>query len=464
MAAELKHSTTGADRSSLTLTIYSAGPALVAETRDLQLASPLATLTMLDVPKTLRAETLRVIARDKRGGALGGFKVLEAGFTYDLASNSKILKKFIGKEVTLVEDNDFQERTKEIAAKLLRVDGGPVFLIDGEVHLNHPGRIVLPAPGARDGVSLAPGLNIRYDSKRPTAVDLTAIYLAGGIDWSADYSLTLSNSGDKAELSSWITVRNTTGADFKDASINVVAGDINRAPEANYPRMKRSVALMEQSSVPETKGVFEYYRIEIPGENTVMDGESRRFAYMASTLAGVKKEYIVHDRPGYRAGYRGDYLGEPDEGTKLPVEVSVIFKNSKENNAGSPLPAGIMRIYTEDDRGAPFFIGEERIGNTPEGVDVRVKAGSAFDITAKRKTTDFKRIRARLHEEAVNVIVKNSKKETVTVTVKSSLSGSFEVLTSSEPYKKLDAYTIGFELTLPPGEEKPVEYRYRTEQ
>ncbi len=453
MAAELKHSTTEADRRSVTLTIYSSGPALIADTRDIKVASPRGALTMLDVPKTIRPETLQVVARDKRGGAIDGLKVLEANFTYDLASNSKILKKFIGEEVTLVEDNDFQDRTKTTKARLLRFDGGPVFLIDGEVHIGHPGRIVLPET---KGLTLAPALSVRYSSPRPTAVDLTAVYQAMSIDWSADYSLTLSNSGTSAKLSSWITVGNNSGTDFRGAGITVVAGDINRAPEANYPRMKRSMVMMEASSEPVTKGVFEYYQIKVPGKKTILDGESRHFAYMASTITGVKKEYTIRDR--------ADYSGQADGKTKLPVEVSVKFKNSKENNAGVALPAGIMRIYHKKGKEAPFFIGEERIGNTPEGEAVKVKAGSAFDITATRTVTDFKRIRTRLHEEAVSVAIKNSKKEPVTVTVKSSLSGSWEILASSEPYKKLDAYTIGFDLTLPPGGETELSYRYRTEQ
>ena len=396
MAAELKHSTTESDRKSVTLTVYGTGAALVADTRDIMLASPRGMLTILDIPKTLEPETLQIMARDKRGSAISGFKVLEAAFAYDLDSNINILKRFVGEEVKLIEENSFQDRTTVTTAKLLKVTGGPVFLIDGEVHLNHPGRIVLPES---DGVTLEPALGVRYMAKRPTAVDLTAVYMADGFGWSADYALTLGDTGSSALLSGWITVRNESGMDFKDAVISVVAGSVNRAQEARrVPASMTYSSMKEAYDAPETKGLFDYYLIKIPGEKTVMDGASKHFAYLSSTITGVKKEYTVRDR----TDYMGDRYGE----TKLPVEVSVTFENSEENNAATVLPGGIMRIYREGGDGSTFFIGEERIGNTPKGAQVRVKAGNAFDITATRKTTDYKRIRARLHEEAVSVTLK----------------------------------------------------------
>ena len=411
----------------------------------------------------MNPKTLQVIALGKKGGALDGFKVIESNFSYDLASNNKLLSKFVGRDVLLTEENEFQDRTKETKAKLLRVNGQRVFLIDGELHLNHPGRIVLP--DTKD-LSLTPALSLGYILPRSTVADLTAVYMAGGISWSADYLLTLDDSGSSAALTGWITVRNASGVDFKDAGVSVVAGDVNRVQGNLYALDEAdsfSPMSLRESKVsyePEVTGVFEYFLIKIPGEKTIPSGESRHFTYMTSTITGVTKEYTVRNSANYRRGYTGGTDGE----TKLPVEVSVSFKNTKENNAGSPLPGGIMRIYHKKGKEAPFFIGEEHIKNIPKGEEVKVTTGNAFDITAKHTVTDFKRIRANLYEEAASLTIKSSKKEPVTVTVKSTLRGSWEVLESSIPYKKLNASTIGFDVTLPPGGETTLKYRYSIEE
>ena len=75
-----------------------------------------------------------------------GLKILEQNYEYDLLSSDKLLEKYVGKTVRLYQsDGTFHE------AKLLST-AGPVFEINGQIHLGYSGRMVLPSlPGEPRG-------------------------------------------------------------------------------------------------------------------------------------------------------------------------------------------------------------------------------------------------------------------------------------------------------------------------
>ena len=61
-------------------------------------------------------------------------------------------------------------------------------------------------------------------------------------------------------------------------------------------------------------------------------------------------------------------------------------------NSASRLPAGIVRVYAKDSKGAAQFVGEDRIEHTAKNEKLKLRLGEAFDITAERKQTNYKRI------------------------------------------------------------------------
>ncbi len=58
-----------------------------------------------------------------------------------------------------------------------------------------------------------------------------ASYLTNGINWRADYVVTLNNKDDKADLSGWVTIDNKSGATYKNAKLKLVAGDVHRVKD-----------------------------------------------------------------------------------------------------------------------------------------------------------------------------------------------------------------------------------------
>src|SRR5204862_6613600 len=57
---------------------------------------------------------------------------------------------------------------------------------------------------------------------------IEASYLANRLAWNADYVLTVGRDDKAADLNGWVTMTNNSGTAFKNAKLQLVAGDLNR--------------------------------------------------------------------------------------------------------------------------------------------------------------------------------------------------------------------------------------------
>ena len=126
---------------------------------------------------------------------------------------------------------------------------------------------------------------------------------------------------------------------------------------------------------------------------------------------------------------------------------------------GVPLPAGTVRTYKRDSEGALQFTGEDKIGHTPRDEKIKLHVGSAFDIVAERKQTDFRRINRRQFETEVQVELRNRKDVAITVSVEETLPGEWNILNASHEYKKTDARTATFDVPVPARQVVALRYR-----
>jgi hypothetical protein len=126
-----------------------------------------------------------------------------------------------------------------------------------------------------------------------------------------------------------------------------------------------------------------------------------------------------------------------------------------------PFPAGIVRVYKKDEDASPQFIGEDKIAHIPKDEEIEFKVGEAFDIVAERVQTDYRKISTRLHASEWEITVKNHKKEDVTVGIEESFFDNWEVINNSHPYRKIDAFTIRFDVKIPKDGEVKVKYRVK---
>ncbi|MCU0225533.1 MAG: hypothetical protein MUF27_16005, partial [Acidobacteria bacterium] len=126
---------TAADRTGVSVTVYNVNLALVREARTLDAPrAGTSTLRFMDVPSAINPRTVHL----KSLTAPGALTVLEQNYEFDLISPEKLLEKYVGRPVEIVEQaQDLTTRT--VPATLLSVNGGPVYRIGDRIVLNQSG-------------------------------------------------------------------------------------------------------------------------------------------------------------------------------------------------------------------------------------------------------------------------------------------------------------------------------------
>jgi hypothetical protein len=152
------------------------------------------------------------------------------------------------------------------------------------------------------------------------------------------------------------------------------------------------------------------------------------------------------------------YIFDAHRGPKISVFRE--FRNAKENQLGIPLPQGRMRFYRSN--GAQLeFTGESEIDHTPADELLKIQTGDAFDLVAERKITNSTRDDANHRAtEAFEILLKNRKKEPVTIRVVEHLGMpvNWKISANSDPFEKRSSNEIEFRIPVKPGEERKVAY------
>ena len=450
--------TTGQDQQSLSLTIYNSNLGLVKDVRKILLNTGLSELKFMDVAAQINPATVSIKSLTNPNQ----FAVQEQNYEYDLLNPQKLLDKYVGKEVTLVrlvnENNTTVERT--VKAKLLSNNSGqPVWQLDGDVVTGmHPDRFIFPQ--LPENLIAQPTLVWRLENTGSRNQTLEASYLTGGITWKADYVLSLSSDEKAADLNGWVTVDNRSGTGYRNASLQLVAGELNRVREMTdaVMEMRAQSGRAEMAKAPQfaEESLFEYHLYTLDRKTTLKDNQTKQINLLSGTGATIKKEYVVNGKSFY-------YHNRQSPGTPLKdqVETFIELKNSKENNLGLPLPKGVLRVYKTDSRGGQQLIGEDQIDHTPKDETVRVKLGNAFDIIAERNQTDFQVISDRVFEMAFSVTLRNHKDQLVTIVVNEPIGGDWRILQSSHEHEKTAAFAARFHVPVEQNGEAKLNYRVR---
>ena len=431
----------------LMVTIYNGNLGLVKDTREAHLPAGMSEVQFADVAAQIDPTSVHL----KSLTDPTGLRILEQNYEYDLLSSQKLLEKFVGKKVRLYQGN-----ATYVEATLLSTDG-PVFEINGEIHVGHYGQLVFPS--LPENLVSKPTLLwlLRNGTTAPQRVE--ASYLTGGITWKADYVVILNAADDRADLTGWVTIDNKSGATYKDAALKLVAGDLNRARDEKVYRANE-MALKTAAASPASRdfvseGFFEYHLYTLDGRTTIKDNQTKQLTLMTAVNVPVRKELAFF---GARDFYRSQY-GTPMSNQK--VSVFVELTNAKANNLGVPLPKGKIRVYKADKSGSQQLVGEDWIDHTPTDERVRIKMGEAFDVVGERTQRDWKKIGGSTYEVEWEISLRNHKKENVVVSVIEPIPGDWEVFHENQPHEKLEAHTLRYRVPVPAEGVAKVTYRVR---
>ncbi|HMK33540.1 MAG TPA: DUF4139 domain-containing protein [Desulfomonilaceae bacterium] len=448
-AAEPVYKSSAEDRIGLELTVYNSNLGLVKDTRTVDLPKGQGELRFMDVAASIKPVTVAA----KSVNDPQGFSVLEQNYEYDLMNPAKLLDKYVGEQIKIIDWNRFQDRKEIVDATLLSNNNGPVYKINDEIYLGHPGYQVLPK--LPENLIAKPTLTWFYRNSAAKPHDLEVSYLTQNINWQADYVVVLNKDDTAADISGWVTLDNQSGTSYKDARLKLVAGEVHQVHDTVPTSAFPAAAQKRKADTFQEKAFFEYHMYDLQRRTTVKDKQTKQISLLDAYGAGIRKELLVYGIQSYFSMQYREKL------PKQPVNVYVTFNNSQGNHLGMPLPAGIMRLYKQDDDASRQFIGEDKIRHTPKDEDVRLKIGEAFDVVADRIQSDYKQITTRLHESAWEITLRNHKDTAVTVGVIEPLFGSWEVIDKSHAFTKVDAHTIRFDVNVPKDQEVKVKYRVR---
>jgi hypothetical protein len=456
-AAAAQGSTTLDDQIDLNVTVYNSEIALVRDVRSLDLPRGTFDLSFMDIAATVNPATVhfRSVSEPSR------VSVLEQNYEYDLLEPEKLLRKYVGRDVTLVRTRQVNGSTREeeVTAHLLSYNNQPVWRINGEIvtglHADH-----IRFPELPDTLFTRPTLIWSLDNGGATRHRVEAAYLAGKLSWNADYVLTVARDDKAGDLDGWVTLTNASGTAFRNARLQLVAGDLNRVRQ-NFNKLLMDQARSERvgAAAPAmSQEAFSDYHLYTLGRKTsINNNETKQLSMLSGTGFPIQKRYVVNGNQFYY--HNGARPGAP---IKDSVEVFYQFRNEERGGLGMPMPAGTVRVYQSDSNGGVQFVGEDRIEHTPKDEVLNLKIGNAFVVVCERNQVDFEKIAPGVYEVEYAIRLRNRKTTPITVEVNEPVgAATWRMLHASHKWTKTAAFAAQFMVPVEAGAEQVLKFRIR---
>lgn len=339
---------------------------------------------------------------------------------------------------------------------LLGVDGGALIVraADGSIAYVHEyDRVTFTSGSGLPGSTL----QLVVDGGSG-ATPATLTYPTSGIGWRAAYSalLTGSDNACRLRLDALASVANRSGRDFPASKLKLVAGSPNIA-RSGSPRpfaMKAMAAAPPPEALPEQSALGDYRSYAIDGMLDLPDASVTQVPLYASRDLDCTRRWITE--------YGGTWFPQKPQTAPGDVQPSTdAISSTLHFAADENLPAGNLRVLTEDRDRRIELLGESRIGDTPKGQPVDVTLGTAFDLSAKRERTSFDIDRAaHAMTEAFRITLTNTGETARTITVREHPNRwrVWSLASSSVKPSKKTPDTLEFEVPVPPGGKASVEY------
>jgi hypothetical protein len=329
------------------------------------------------------------------------------------------------------------------------------------VTFSPPGAAIYPG----DVVVADPTAALRLTSAR--AQDRLRLgYFTTGAAWQAGYQVMI-GTVDARVTGSAVIESQTLRAE--DAELQLLAGAVGRAQDSQPPPMPFQVRAamadaMEKRESASEQRVGEFHLYSLPGRASLLPGLTSTIALFEPAQVKYERNYVVHGMVPWWG-----ILPQQGDETEAPVEVSYTLKRPRKTEFGDrPLPGGVVRLFQADSGGRTQLIGEAAMDHTPAGEDVRLSAGTAFDLTARRVQTTYTTRRdstkagwRTLATADYKVTVRNATDSAVTVDVREERAGEWSVLQSSVPPEKISSTITRFRVKVPVKGEATVTYRLR---
>jgi hypothetical protein len=276
-----------------------------------------------------------------------------------------------------------------------------------------------------------------------------------GLTWRADYPGRPNAAKTALGVTGFVTLTNSTGTTFDNAAVRVVAGNVNRlarpvARSAQVSSMKMGAATDRRETTVSDVDVISL------GKNlSLRPNQTKQFSLFKAVDIPINKEYSLGNRSAaYNRAYRPVVRDQPI--------IRIVFKNNGNSRLERVLPAGVLRLYAQEND-APLFFGEISLPYTPSGQTVRLTTGRAFEINAERRQIMYNRsgLPKGVIESGHEFIIRSAKTKAVTVTVSEHIPGDWRMLSESHTHKKSRSNLAVWRIDVPAAGEAKSTYSIR---
>ena len=391
--------------------------------------------------------------------------VLEQNFQFDLVSPSKLLEKYIGREISLAVT--MGDGVSNVTGTLLSSNQGSLVL------KTDAGVKIVPMSGAQlqlgdlpGGLLTKPTLVWKLASESGGEHLVRTTYQTAGMTWRSDYNIVINGNDTKGDITAWVTLMNLSGASFSNAELKLVAGDVHKV-EASRP-MPRGMMRAEAMPMADAGGFVEkefadFHLYTLPRRTDVLQNSTQQIALFPPVSGFKVTRELVFDFTG-GMGAPGQPILDRDFviASKAKPSILVSFENKKENSLGMPLPKGKIRVYKEDPSdGTLEFIGEDLIDHTPRNETVKIRLGAAFDVVGERIRSDVTIDNAaKRMTETFKIELRNQKSaaQKVRVIERPYRWTNWQITKKNTEFEKLDSGTIRFDVDIPSEGARTIEY------
>ena len=444
-----------------TITIYQGGIALITEARNFELNNAQRQLFLPNVAPETMMESLMISFTPKDKGQPTPV-ITEKKLNRNLLSPQAMIQYSVGEEVTVITSSNGREKQEK--ATIISNNGGLLLQYKDRIELDLPENARLAFKTIPAGLNNTPVLSVILKNlpEANTYYRADLSYLTRGLSWNADYIAKLDETNKTLKLEGWATLNNSSGMDYKDYKINLIAGDLNIVSNG-MGRLRKAGAMMAldvsyEAAPMEAMSRGDYYLYQVTDTSTLNDKEQTQISLFQKEAIPFTKNYtFANNSPNYRMGQSPAFQN---------AMVTVHFKNDETSQLGFPLPDGVIRLYQQENQEDTLttFIGEDQIPATPNKQEVTLNTGSAFDITMRRAQTQFSMVNEDEWEISYQLTVSNAKKETAHTFVKESFypnnDTNWQIIKQSKT-PKIVGDTAIWELEIPAESDKTITYTVR---
>lgn len=277
---------------------------------------------------------------------------------------------------------------------------------------------------------------INLDDIRKKTLDI--YYLTGNITWSSSYNIILEK--DILSLQSWFNITNRSGLNIENASIKLIAGEVNLSSSGPVPYIEGANYSKQTNLSTDSLDIANYPVYVLENKYNIPNNTLRR-------ISNFSKSEIIYNKI-YEFGY---YLTVAD--------IKITFNNTAENNLGIVLPAGSINTYVNHNNNLEF-LGGSSISNIGINRPVSFVIGKAFNVTAERKILNHNQYQDYSIKE-INYVITNTLNETIKVSISEPIFAPWQIDYSSDKYEIDSNGNPVFILEVPGNSEKVILFTYK---